>query len=117
MRLRTAMLAVAVLAILLGIGIQLRRRAQRLDDLARQYGRKAQRLEEVWLNWVRFNKSGPEVDALMEQVHWHDAVAKQYWIAAARPWVLIGSVAPSCRAARDVVLEGVSRARAALGAI
>ncbi len=84
MRLRTAMVAVAVLAVILGTGVGLRRRARQLDALFLQYGREANHLENVWRD-ARPTPPG-EPDVLMEQIHWHDSVAYEYRLAAARPW-------------------------------
>jgi hypothetical protein len=76
------MIAVAVLCILLGVGVGLWRRARRFQALALVYGREANRLENVWAN----PGSVPPGD-LMERVHWNDAVADEYRLAAARPWL------------------------------
>ena len=83
-RLRTAMAAVAALAVILSIGLGLRRRAQRLDGLAIRYGREASSLENLL---ARSNLSRHEAESIIERIHWHDAVAGQYRIAAARPWL------------------------------
>jgi hypothetical protein len=83
-RLRTAMVAVAVLATILGVGVGLRRRAQRLDTLALRYGREANSLENLL---SRSNISRRDADVIIEQVHWHDAVADQYRLAATHPWL------------------------------
>jgi hypothetical protein len=85
MRLRTAMLVVAVLAVILGVGVGLWRRARRFQTLALQYGREANRLENTWAN--SGSMSPGDAAVLMERVHWNDAVAAGYRFAAARPWV------------------------------
>ena len=84
-KLRTAMIAVAVLAVILAIGIGLTRRAQRLDGLFRRYSREASRLEKLL---VGSNLSRQDAELIVEQVHWHDAVAARYQFAAARPWLI-----------------------------
>jgi hypothetical protein len=85
MRLRMATVALAVLAIVLGVGVGLRRRAWRLHARALVYGREASRLERMW------NSAGAmrpdDLGLLMEQVHWDDAVADEYRLAAAHPWL------------------------------
>jgi hypothetical protein len=78
------MVAVAILAVILGVGIGLRRRVQRLDGLALRYGREANRLENVLEG---SNLSRREADLIIERLHWRDAVAVQYRLAAARPWL------------------------------
>jgi hypothetical protein len=90
MRLRTAMTVVAVLAVLLGTGIGLWRRARRLEAIALQYGRDANRIEDLWVaeNAARSGPRPPgEPDVRMELVHWNDTVAEAYRAAAARPWL------------------------------
>lgn len=78
------MFAVAVLAVVLAIGVGLTRRAQRLDGLSLRYSREANRLENLV---VGSNLSRQDADVIIEQVHWHDAVADRYRLAAARPWL------------------------------
>jgi hypothetical protein len=78
------MVAIAVLAVVLGSGVGLKRRVQRLDGLALRYGREANRLENLLEG---SNLSQADADAIIERVHWHDAVANQYRLAASRPWV------------------------------
>ena len=71
----------------MGAYVGLNRRARRLDATALNYSREAGRLENLWV------KSGPtppgELDAMMERVHWHDAVAAAYRLGASRPWQLV----------------------------
>jgi hypothetical protein len=83
-RLLTAMAAVAVLGVTLSVGLALRRRAQRLDGLAIRYGREASNLDNLL---ARSKLSRHAAESIIERVHWHDAVAGQYRIAAARPWL------------------------------
>lgn len=85
MRLKTAMIAIAALAFVLWMGLGLRRRAWRFEALAHQHGREANRLENLWMETVPTPPGEP--DTLMEQVHWHDSVANEYRVAAARPWM------------------------------
>ena len=85
MRLRTVMIAIAVIAVLLGIGMGFSRRSQRLYSLSLRYGREANRLD---LEWVKAAPLAPgQPDLLMEKVHWHDSVAYAYFSASSRPWV------------------------------
>jgi hypothetical protein len=85
MRLRAAMIAVAVLAVLLAVGVGLWRRARRFEALALQYGREANRNEVLWE--ATGAKPIHEPDEIMERIHWNDAVADEYRRAAARPWL------------------------------
>ena len=78
------MVTVAVLAVILAAGTGLRRRAQRLDALARRYGPEANRLENL-LEGSDLNRQ--EADVIIDRVHWDDAVANRYRLAAARPWL------------------------------
>ena len=79
------MIAIAVLAVLLGSGVGLRRRSQRHFKLAQRYGGEAERLEYLWA------KMGPvpqaEADAFWNLVHWNDSVAYAYFQASSRPWL------------------------------
>ena len=78
------MVAVAVVAVILAICVGLTRRAQRLDGLSLRYSREASRLENLL---VGSRLSRQDADVIIEQVHWHDAVANRYRLAAARPWL------------------------------
>src|SRR4051794_1890218 len=83
-RLRTAMVAIAIFTIMLGIVADLTRRAQRLDGLAKLYDREAGKLEPLLLK----PKLGrQEAVAVVDQLHWLVAVAGEYRHAAARPWL------------------------------
>ncbi len=79
------MIVIAILAVCLGTGIGLGRRARRFEALALEYGREANALENRWM------KSGPsspgEPDVLMEEIHWNDSVANEYRFAASQPWL------------------------------
>ncbi len=80
-----AMVAVAVLAIVLGAGVGLGRRAGRLHALALKYSREANRLEHMWASAGAMSRD--DLGLLMERVHWNDAVADEYRFAAAHPWL------------------------------
>ena len=90
MRLRTAMTAIAALAILLGAGVGLDRRARRLEALSLLYGREANRLDDLWVEAAPVSAGEP--DLLMERVHWHDSVANAYRLASAQPWLPLDPV-------------------------
>jgi hypothetical protein len=77
------MVAVAMFAIIMGAGVGLRRRAERFNNLAARHGREANSLENL-LEGSELSLG--DVDAIIEEVHWHDAVADQYRLAASRPW-------------------------------
>jgi hypothetical protein len=84
MRLRSLMVAIAVLAVLLGLSIGLRRRAERLTRLSRSYSGAAGQLE--------LRLASPDLDeaiaqAILDRVHWYDAVAHRFERAAAHPWL------------------------------
>ena len=85
MRLKTAMMAIAVLALLLGAWVGLGRRARRFEALALRYGKEANRIETLWVAGPTLPPGEP--DMLMEQIHWNDSVANAFRLAASRPWV------------------------------
>ncbi len=85
MHLRAVMIAIAILAVLLGTGIGLRRRARRFEALALAYGREASNLEDLWTISGSTTERRPNL--LMDRAHWNDAVAHKYRIAATRPWL------------------------------
>lgn len=80
-----AMVAIAVLAIVLGVVVGLQRRAWRFHALALKYGREANRLEDMWKSAGSMRRD--DLGLLMERVHWNDAVADEYRFAAAHPWL------------------------------
>jgi hypothetical protein len=84
-RLRTVMVVIAGLAVMLAVGVGLSRRARRLNRLALQYSRVANGRENLIEKW-KLNRK--DADVIIEHAHWLDAVANQYRIAAARPWLL-----------------------------
>lgn len=82
-RLRTAMIAMALLGVALGVGVGLRRRTDRLYALALRHGREASALETLL---VEPNFGPQRTREVLERVHWNDAVADRFRAAAARPW-------------------------------
>ena len=89
MRLRTALTAIAALAVILGAAGAVRRRADRLDQLSHSYSREAGRLESQLIGPSGTSRDGPgpeQASAILAKVHWCDAVANEYKKAAARPW-------------------------------
>jgi hypothetical protein len=84
MRLRSLMIVVAVAGFLLGLGVILHRRADRLNRLALSYQKEAGRLEHTI---VGPGLSRSQVQGILDRVHWNDAVAWRYRHAADRPWL------------------------------
>jgi hypothetical protein len=74
---------IGLLAILMGAGVGVTRRARRLDALARAHSGHASRVEDL-------SVVSPPGDskAILESSRWHDAVANEYRLAASRPWQL-----------------------------
>jgi hypothetical protein len=74
---------IGLLAILMGAGVGVTRRARRLDAVARAHSGEASQLEGL-------SVVSPPADskAIQESAHWHDAVANEYRLAASRPWQL-----------------------------
>jgi len=99
MRLRTALLAVAVLSVIFGLIGGVWRHSRDYQALALLHSREAGRLEELLVADVA------DASAVLRKVHWHDAVAARYQDDAARPWATFRPVAdaaycrcPSCQA-------------------
>lgn len=84
-RLRTALIGIALIALLLGIVIELRRRSARFETLALQHGRLAHQLESSLVTPGPATAS--EAEAILRKVHWHDASSDAYRRAAGRPWM------------------------------
>src|SRR4051812_17043976 len=83
MRLRTLMIAIAVLALILGVDAWLRQRGRRFDAIALNFAGEAYRVEKLW---AKSTLPG-EIDELVETVHWNDSVYHEYYKAARRPWL------------------------------
>ena len=83
MKLRAMMATVALLAVLLGIGLGLRRRSDRLWWVSLSYSSQAAGLEEP----LGLHPEPPDVQAVLDRVHWNDSVAVAYQRAAGRPWI------------------------------
>lgn len=79
-RLRTLLIAVAALALILGLAAILRTRRERLAALSHQHSVEANRLENLLEGDVA------DREALLRQVHWHDSVAHRFRRASERPW-------------------------------
>lgn len=86
MRLRPTMIVVAVIAGVLGIGLTIKRRSERLAHISSLYSAKAGRLENVVANQKMADDAA---ERLLREVHWHDAVANSYRQAASQPWMPI----------------------------
>ena len=85
---RRMMVAVAILAVLMGGMLGAWRRQERFMRLSRAHSAKA--------GWLEMEAFGPrsvmnraERSAAMNAVHWHDAVAWRYRHAASRPWLTV----------------------------
>ncbi len=86
MKLRALMATIALLAVLLGIGLGLRRRSDRFQRVSLGYSSKAAGLEEP-LGFIPGRPEPTGVQAVLDRVHWNDSVAAAYQQAASRPWV------------------------------
>lgn len=82
-RLRALLGAVAMLAILLGLAVELRRRSERLGRLERRHRMEASRLE---MALVDSSITHGQAVAVVREVHWHDGMSWRFRRAASRPW-------------------------------
>lgn len=90
-RLRTALVAIAVVGVLLALGVQVLRRAERFARLSRQYSGAAGRLE---MTLVRANVTQAQVTPILLRVHANDRMGFRYFKAAARPWLPVPRFIP-----------------------
>jgi hypothetical protein len=88
---RRLMLMVAVVALLMATGVGLQRRAAHLMRLSLSQSREANRWE---LLLTESSVNGPLACAILNKVHWHDAMAARYERAARSPWLHIEAVPP-----------------------
>jgi hypothetical protein len=90
-RLRSLLIAVAILATLLGVGVKLRRDAAQYDRLSRRHSGEA----GAWELRLAGRVVGPsQARAILGRAHWHDAMAEKYRRAAARPWLPVAPDPP-----------------------
>ena len=90
-RLRHLIVAVALLAILFGIGAGLKRRSERFQRFIIEYSREANRWENKLMGpdgASRTDLSQADVVRFLGKTHWYDSVAAQFQIASRRPWNL-----------------------------
>jgi hypothetical protein len=83
---RRMMMAMAVVAILMGLAVGLRRRAERFKRLSFLQSVDANRWENLLLDR---SLDDALASAILEQVHWHDAMAAKYDRVAQAPWRLL----------------------------
>jgi hypothetical protein len=83
-RLRTALLIIAVLALVLGLGVHLMRRHDRIWRLGLAHGIEGERIERSIL--TNPGLTDEESNTRFRLVHWHGYVAEHYWQTARRPW-------------------------------
>lgn len=84
-RLKTAMIAIALIAVLLGTTVGLRNRSRRFYSMFLRYGHEADRLERSWVKAPPL-KPG-EVDLVVDEIHQNDCIANAYLIASQQPWM------------------------------
>ena len=81
---RQLMIAAAVVAVLMAAGVWLQRRTAHLKRLSLWQSGEANRWE---LLLTESSVNGPLASAILEKVHWHDAMAARYERAARFPWL------------------------------
>jgi len=91
-RVRQLVVAVAVMAVLMAIGVGLQRRAAHLKRLSRSQSGEANRWE---LLLTEISVNGALASAILDKVHWHDAMAAIYERAAGSPWLPIAAAPPA----------------------
>lgn len=80
-----------VVIVFVALGLGLYQRSIRLERISLKYSGVAGRLEMGLIGPSGTSKDGPsgrEVEEILDKVHWNDAVAHQYRIAARQPWNL-----------------------------
>src|SRR3954463_5796760 len=91
---RRMMMAVAGVAILLGLAVGLRRRAERFKRLSFLQSVDANRWENLLLDR---SLDDALTSAILRQVHWHDLMAAEYDRVARSPWLLLELPPPEFR--------------------
>src|SRR5262245_39092595 len=89
---RQLMIAAAAAALLMATGVGLQRRAAHLRRLSLSQSREANRWE---LLLSESSVNGPLATAVLEKVHWHDAMAARFERAARSPWLPIEAAPPA----------------------
>jgi hypothetical protein len=88
------MVAVAVVALLMGLAVGLRQRAERFRRLSFLQSVDANRWENLLL---ARSLDDALASAILDQVHWHDAAAANYDRVARAPWLLLEALPPMPR--------------------
>lgn len=83
-RVRSTLIAVAVLSVLLAAGVQLKRRHDWYWRMMRLHGREADRLESSIS--IDAPLSPDEIDRRIRLAHWHGYAATFYYESSSRPW-------------------------------
>ena len=81
---RQLMITAAMVAVLMAAGVWLQRRTAHLKRLSRLQSGEANRWE---LLLTESSVNGPLASAILDKVHWHDAMAARYERAARSPWL------------------------------
>jgi hypothetical protein len=89
---RQLMIAAALVAVLMAVGVGLQRRTAHLKRLSRWQSGEANRWE---LLLTESSVNGPLASAILDKVHWHDAIAARYERAARSPWLPIEAFPPA----------------------
>jgi hypothetical protein len=89
---RQLMIAAALVAVLMAVGVGLQRRTAHLKRLSLWQSGEANRWE---LLLTESSVNGPLASAILDKVHWHDAIAARYERAARSPWLPIEAFPPA----------------------
>jgi hypothetical protein len=89
---RGMMIAAALIAVLMAVGVGLQRRTAHLKRLSLWQSGEANRWE---LLLTESSVNGPVASAILDKVHWHDATAARYERAARSPWLPIEAFPPA----------------------
>ncbi len=104
---RQLMIAAAAVALLMATGVGLQRRAAHLRRSSFSQSREANRWEMLL---TESSVNVPLASAILDKVHWHDAMAARYEQAARFPWLPI-EVAPPAPPAPQVPAELATKYR------
>ena len=89
---RQLMIAAALIAVLMAVVVGLQRRTAHLKRLSLWQSGEANRWE---LLLTESSVNGPLASAILDKVHWHDAIAARYERAARSPWLPIEAFPPA----------------------
>jgi hypothetical protein len=99
------MIAAAVAAVLMAAVAGLQRRVAHLKRLSFQQSREANRWENLL---AESSVNGPLASAILDKVHWHDAMAARYERAAQTPWLPV-EAAPAAPPVPEIPPELAAR--------